>query len=107
MRKVFVLALMMSIIVSAQAGYVIRGIQVPNFLYDDLQNYTLTFTPDGVPVAAASMHSSFFGSGTGKNIIVIIREDISGVSCIYRYKWDNPVESYGTLHSPPAKTIKV
>ena len=76
MKKVFfVLTFILGVCCTAQAGYVIRGIYTnsPPY-YSDLKNYTLTFTPDDVPVSAASMHTTYT-SGTGKNTIVIIRED--------------------------------
>ncbi|MCL2511578.1 MAG: T9SS type A sorting domain-containing protein [Bacteroidales bacterium] len=72
MRKVFILALIMSSFFAAQAGYAIRGIYTPGD-YNNLRNYTLAFK-DGAPIAAASMFSpSAFG--TGKNTIVIIQEN--------------------------------
>jgi len=74
MKKViFVLGLIMSILSTAQAGYVIQGINT-SVDTDDLKNYTLTFRPDGVPVSAASMHTTLVPS-TGKNTIVIIQSD--------------------------------
>jgi len=75
MKKVFILPLILSIFFTAQAGYVIRGIDtnLPPY-YDDLKNYTLTFGPDGMAISAASMHT-MSTPGTGKNTIVIIRAD--------------------------------
>ena len=75
MKKIFVLTLILGVFCAAQAGYVIRGIDVnlpPH--YTDLKNYTLTFRPDGVPISAASMHTTH-ASGMGKNTIVIIQSN--------------------------------
>jgi len=70
MKKIlFSLTLILSIFSSAQAGYVIRGIQV-NEEIDDLKNYTLTIN-NNVPVSAASMYH-FLGNGFGRNSIVIL-----------------------------------
>ena len=65
--------LIMSIFFTAQAGYVIRGIDMsitPS--YYDLKNYTLTFNQNGEPVSAASVHMPIVGGGNGRNTIVIV-----------------------------------
>jgi len=72
MKKVFILVLILSIFFTAQAGYVIKGINVV-YRPDDLKNYTLTVDSDG-PISAAAMYSPS-GGGTGRNSIVIIPED--------------------------------
>jgi len=74
-KLLFFTMLIFSLCFTANAGYVIRGIPLPN-LSADLMNYTLAFRGD-VPIAAASMHSSIYGSGTGKNTIVIIQSDVA------------------------------
>ena len=89
MKKVFVLALVMSIFCAAQAGYVVRGIYVNPPYAQDLKNYTLTFNPGDVPVSAASFHSSN-GGGIGKNTIVIIRSDIDGSYIFPIAPWSSP-----------------
>ncbi|MDR2970712.1 MAG: T9SS type A sorting domain-containing protein [Bacteroidales bacterium] len=77
MKKIFVLTLILSIFCTAQAGYMIRGVSIPNNLFDDLKNYTLTFNDDE-PIAAASTHS-IYALGIGKNTIVIVQANSSSV----------------------------
>jgi len=64
----------MSILFTAQAGYVINGISVNNADFDDLMNYTLLFDGSDNPIAAGSMHTGL-APGNGKNSIVIIHEN--------------------------------
>ena len=47
-------ALLMSILFTANAGYIVRGIRI-NTSFDDLKNYTLTFDQYGDPIAATSL----------------------------------------------------
>ena len=76
MKKLLLLsALVMSIFLTAQAGYVIRGIQT-YVSSDDLKNYTLTFYKDDGPICAASMYTTS-APGVGKNTIAIIRANTS------------------------------
>jgi len=78
MKKIFLFSsLIMSIFVTVQAGFLIQGISI-TLPSEDLKNYTLTFRDDGTPISAASMHSSIYGSGIGKNSIIIIQSDVSG-----------------------------
>jgi len=73
MKKIFVLTLILSVFCTAQAGYVIRGINTfakPH----SLQNYTLTVDSNG-PVSASSMYTAW-GSNTGRNTIAIISEAV-------------------------------
>jgi len=71
--------LIMSLFFTAQAGYVIRGINA--FLPpDNLKNYTLAFNANGDPVSASSMYTASGGS-TGKNTIVIISALQSTATC--------------------------
>ena len=69
MKKIFVLALILGIFCTAQAGYVTKGINTFIPLYD-LKNYTLTLDGNG-PVSAASMYTTL-GNGLGRNSIVVI-----------------------------------
>ncbi|MDR2972561.1 MAG: hypothetical protein LBU83_11645, partial [Bacteroidales bacterium] len=71
----------MSILITVQAGYVIKGI---NFIAnpDDLKNFTLALNEEGVPISAASMHTSWGGSG-GKNTIVIIPSDLFALATCF------------------------
>ena len=62
--------LIMSILFTAHAGYLIRGITINPPSTDDLKNYTLSFYKDDGPISAASMHT--MSPYTGKNTIVII-----------------------------------
>ena len=64
MKKVFVLALIMSILCTAQAGYIKRSIMASG-----LRNYTLAFDGNGDPIAAATTSSLIPGAQS----IVIIR----------------------------------
>ena len=66
--SLFVLAI--CFFLTAQAGYIIRGIN-SMVKPSDLKNFTLVMDNDGNPIAAASMHSSS-GSGTGRNAIILI-----------------------------------
>jgi len=70
--------LIISLLFTANAGYVIRSIQINPPIADDLKNYTLAFRDDGTPISAASMHSSVYGSGIGKNSIIIVQSDVIG-----------------------------
>ena len=72
-KQLFLLTLIMSVLFTAQAGYVIRGIPSSSVLYKDLKNYTLAFR-DGAPIAAASMYAASV-DGIGKNTIVVIQEN--------------------------------
>jgi len=63
-------ALIMSILFTVNAGYLIRGIQTP-LSNDELKNYTLTFYKGEEPISAASMHTNLVYY-TGKNTIAII-----------------------------------
>ena len=62
-----------TIFFTAQAGYVIRGINV-SFSLNNLKNYTLTIDGEGNPLAAASLHTNL-GINMGKNTITIIPAD--------------------------------
>jgi hypothetical protein len=74
-KLLLLLVLIMSIFVTAQAGYVIKGISTIS-LPDDLKNFTIALNEEGVPISAASMYTSL-GGGTGRNSIVIIPADIT------------------------------
>jgi len=67
-------ALIMSILFTANAGYVIRGINTTGYP-QNLLNYTVALNKEGKPVSAASMYTTFFGGGTGRNTIVIVSTD--------------------------------
>jgi len=72
MKKIFIVTLILGIFCTAQAGYIIRGINT--FIRPhSLRNYTLTFDHDNKPIAAASMYTSV-ADGAGRNTIVIIPE---------------------------------
>jgi len=80
MRKLpLFFALFLSLLFTAKADYLIRGITIPNFSYRDLINYTLTFDNENNPIAAASMHS-INATEPGRNSIVIIHKDFQPVS---------------------------
>jgi len=62
------LAFILSLLFTAQAGYIIRGVTTSPPPATDLMNYTLTFDATGEPIAAASMNHS-----NGTHSIVIVR----------------------------------
>jgi hypothetical protein len=79
MKKILLLlVLTMSLLATAHAGFVIRGIDTS--VAFDLKNFTLTLNNDE-PVSAASMYTTD-GGGTGSNSIVIIPAD-TNVSATY------------------------
>jgi hypothetical protein len=72
MKKFSILLCLLCLILTANAGYIKRGISTlvaPN----DIKNFTLAFDSRGNPIAAGSMHSSLAGPpSTGCNSIVIV-----------------------------------
>jgi len=71
MKKLLLfLVLSSTFLFSANAGYVVRGINI-SVAYDDLKNYTLTFDGNNNPISAGSMFTTYAG-GSLKNSIVII-----------------------------------
>ena len=85
MRRLLFLTLSMSMLLTAQAGYVIRGISVNHPNAENLMNYTLTFDGSNNPIAAGTMHTSF-AFGSGRNCIVIIDANSSGATA-FRIPW--------------------
>jgi len=80
MKKILLLlVLIMSLLATAQAGFIIRGINTSVFP-DNLKNFTLTLNNDE-PVSAGSMYTTD-GGGEGRNSIVIIPAD-TNVSATY------------------------
>jgi len=65
----------MSILLEANAGWRVRGIDATNINFDNLMNYTLTFDGNGTPIAAATMNDVTLSLGFERNCIVIIYEN--------------------------------
>ena len=72
-KTIFFFALIMSMLFTAQAGYVIRGITSTDVL-PEFKNYTLTFDASGNPISFASMNTSL-ALGTKKNTIVVVHSN--------------------------------
>ncbi|MCL2041127.1 MAG: hypothetical protein FWG84_03685 [Bacteroidales bacterium] len=70
MKKLLFSVFIMSILFTAQAGYVINGISVNNADFGNLMNYTLLFDGSGNPIAAGTMNVA---PGSGRNNIAILR----------------------------------
>jgi len=78
-KSLLLLVLVMTLLYSATAGYIVKGINVYG-RPEKLQNFTLTIDGDNRPISAASMWTNL-ANGGGLNTIVIL-DPILGVPAI-------------------------
>ena len=85
MKKLLFLTLSMSMLLTTQAGYVIRGISVNNPDFNNLMNYTLTIDGSDSPIAAGTMHTSGYDGGRNSIVIIDANNSIASVFLIPYY----------------------
>jgi len=79
MKKLLFSVLIMSVLFTAQAGFIIRGIDL---IWDpdaNFRNYTLTFDGSGNPISVGSVHTTF-GTDMGRNSILFVNANTNAAT---------------------------